>query len=52
MLYVRFPLTGRKIRVLTIVGTYSRFSPATDPRLSYRVEDVVHTLERVCRAIG
>jgi putative transposase len=24
--------TGRKIRVLTIVGTFSRFSPAVDPR--------------------
>ncbi len=42
-------VTGRKIRVLTIVDTYSRFSPATDPRFSYRGEDVVRTLERVCR---
>jgi hypothetical protein len=28
--------TGRKIRVLTIVDTFSRFSPAVDPRFSYR----------------
>jgi putative transposase len=35
--------TGRKMRVLTIVDTYSRFSPAVDPRFSYRGEDVVAT---------
>ena len=33
--------TGRRIRVLTIVDTFSRYSPAIDPRLSYRGEDVV-----------
>ena len=44
--------TGRKIRVLTIVDTFSRFSPAVDPRFSYRGEDVVATLERVCRLVG
>ena len=44
--------TGRKIRVLTIVDTFSRFSPALDARLSYRGEDVVATLERVCRTAG
>ncbi|MCA0404834.1 MAG: integrase core domain-containing protein, partial [Proteobacteria bacterium] len=44
--------TGRKLRVLTIVDTFSRFSPAVDPRFSYRGEDVVATLERVCRAVG
>lgn len=45
-------VTGRKIRFLTIMGTFSRFSPATDPRFSYRGEDVVQTLERVCRNLG
>ncbi|WP_108178603.1 IS3 family transposase [Phreatobacter oligotrophus] len=44
--------TGRKIRVLTIVDTFSRFSPAVDARFSYRGEDVVLTLERVCAAVG
>jgi putative transposase len=44
--------TGRKIRVLTVVDTFSRFSPAVDARLSYRGEDVVLTLERVCAAVG
>lgn len=44
--------TGRKIRMLTIVDTFSRYSPAVDPRFSYRGEDVVETLERVCREAG
>jgi putative transposase len=44
--------TGRKIRVLTIVDTFSRFSPAVDPRFSYRGEDVVLTLERICNIVG
>jgi putative transposase len=30
--------TGRKIRVLTMVDTFSRFLPAVDPRFSYRVD--------------
>ena len=45
-------VSGRKIRILTIVDTFSRFSPATDPRFSYRGEDVVRTLERVCKKHG
>lgn len=44
--------TGNKIRVLTVVDTFSRFSPALDARFSYRGEDVVATLERVCRTVG
>jgi putative transposase len=44
--------TGRKIRILTIVDTFSRFSPAVDPRFSYRGEDVVQVLERVCARVG
>jgi putative transposase len=44
--------TGQKIRVLTVVDTFSRFSPVIDPRFSYRAEDVVATLERVCVATG
>src|SRR5450432_3657290 len=36
--------TGQKIRVLTVVDTFSRFSPVIDPRFSYRAEDVVATL--------
>lgn len=44
--------TGRKIRILTIVETFSRFSPAVDPRFSYRGEDVVPALEKVCGQVG
>lgn len=35
--------TGKKLRILTIVDIWSRFSPAVDPRFSYRGEDVVLT---------
>ena len=44
--------TGRKIRVLTMIDTFSRYVPVLDPRFSYRGEDVVATLDRVCREIG
>ena len=44
--------TGKKIRVLTVVDTFSRFSPILDPRFSYRAEDVVQSLERICRSNG
>jgi putative transposase len=44
--------TGRKIRVLTVVDTYSRYAPVIDPRFSYRGEDVVQTLEKVCARTG
>ena len=44
--------TGRKIRILTIVETFSRFSPAVDLRFSYRGEDVVPALEKVCGQVG
>ncbi len=45
-------VTGRKLRILTIVGTYSRLSPVTDPRFHYRGENVVQTRERVCWKVG
>jgi putative transposase len=44
--------TGKKIRVLTIVDTFSRYAPALDPRFSYRAEDVVRVLEEICPRIG
>jgi len=44
--------TGRKLRVLTVVDTYSRYAPVLDPRFSHRGADVVETLERVCRQTG
>jgi putative transposase len=44
--------TGRKVRVLTIVDTFSRFSPALEPRLTFRGTDVVEILEGVCKQVG
>jgi putative transposase len=44
--------TGRKIRVLTIADTFSGYSPAIDLRLSYRGENVVQVLEKVCARVG
>jgi putative transposase len=44
--------TGRKIRVLTVVDTFSRYSPIIDPRFSYRGEDVVRSLELTCATVG
>jgi putative transposase len=41
--------TGKKLRVLTVVDTFSRYVPVLDVRYSYRGEDVVATLDRVCR---
>ncbi|PWI50941.1 hypothetical protein B5K03_28140, partial [Rhizobium phaseoli] len=32
--------TGKKLRVLTVVDTFSRYVPVLDPRHSYRGEDV------------
>src|SRR5262249_6063980 len=34
-------VSGRKLRVLTIIGTFSRFSPAIEPRFNFRGPDVV-----------
>jgi putative transposase len=44
--------TGRKIRVLAVVDTFSRYVPVIDPRFSYRGEDVVQTLDQVCKVSG
>lgn len=44
--------TGRKIRVLTVVDTFSRYVPVLDARFTYRGEDVVATLEQVCKRTG
>jgi hypothetical protein len=43
--------TGRKLRVLTVVDTFSRFSPALEPRFTFRGIDVV-ILEEVGRQVG
>ena len=36
--------TGRKLRVLTVVDTFSRFSPVLEPRFTFRGADVVEVL--------
>lgn len=43
---------GSKIRVLAVVDTFSRLSPAIDVRRRYRGADVVDTLERVTAIYG
>ena len=43
---------GKKIRVLTVVDTFTRFSPALDARFTYKAADVVDTLERVAQDAG
>ena len=43
---------GRKLRILTVVDTFSWFSPVVDPRFSYQGEDVVQTLEHACKLFG
>ena len=45
-------ITGRKLRVLTVVDTFSRFSPVVDPRFNYKGEDVVRTLDQACKLFG
>jgi putative transposase len=44
--------TGRKLRVLTVVDIFSRFSPALVPRFTFRGADVVEVLERVSQEVG
>ncbi|SMX56588.1 Putative transposase [Bradyrhizobium sp. ORS 285] len=44
--------TGRKLRVLTIVDIFSRFSPALTPRFTFRGTDVVEILEGVRDEVG
>jgi len=38
--------------VLTIVDTFSRFSPVLEPRFTFRGVDVVQVLESICRQLG
>ena len=45
-------VTSRKLRILTIIDTYSRYAPVIDPRLSYKGQDGVETLEHVCKQVG
>lgn len=49
--FVQDQLAGKKIRVLTVVDIFSKFSPVIDPQFSYRGEDVVTTLDRTCSVL-
>lgn len=41
--------TGSKLRILTVVDTFTRFSPAVVPRFSFGAPDIVDVLGmRVC----
>ncbi|MGY3238197.1 hypothetical protein ACVWZ4_001146 [Bradyrhizobium sp. USDA 4472] len=44
--------TGHKLRVLTIVDIFSRFSPVLQPQFSFRGSHVVAILERACKEVG
>ena len=45
--------TGQKMRVLTVVDTFSRYlARGWMPGSATAAEDVVATLERVCREVG
>jgi hypothetical protein len=44
--------TGRKIRILTVVDTFTRFSPVIDPKFSYRAPDVIDAPDRACAEVG
>jgi putative transposase len=43
---------GRKMRVLTVVDIFSKYTPGVDPRFSYRAENVIKTLDLVCGQVG
>ena len=44
--------TGGKLRILTVIDTFSRYVTVIDPRPAYRGADVVATMDRVCREMG
>ena len=44
--------TGSKLRILTVIDTFSPFSPAVVPRFSFRAPDVIEVLDRVCGEVG
>jgi putative transposase len=51
--FVHDPLaTGPRLRILTVIDTFSRFSPAIVPRFNFKAADVVDVLEKVCREEG
>lgn len=45
-------VVGADVRVLTVIDIFSRFSPALEPRFTFRGTDVVAVLERVSSEVG
>ena len=45
-------ISGSEIRDLMLKAVERRFCPATDVRFQYRGQDLVQTLERICRKVG
>ncbi|WP_408641938.1 integrase catalytic domain-containing protein [Sphingomonas radiodurans] len=43
---------GSKLRILTVIDTCSRFSPAVVPRFNFLAPDVIEVLERVRGEVG
>ena len=41
-----------KVRLLTMLDTFTKFSPTIEPRLAWRGSSVVEVLEKVCRQYG
>jgi len=44
--------TGHKLRVLTVIDTYTRYAPAIVPRFSFKASDVIAVLDEVCSELG
>lgn len=44
--------SGHKRRLLTIIDTFSRFSPALAPRFTFRGTEVVGVLQAACKEVG
>lgn len=45
-------VTGRKIRILTVIDRFNRFSPIVGPRFSDRAEDVGRIPDEGCAVMG
>jgi len=45
-------VTGKKLRILTVINTHSRYCSAADARFTYLGENVVQTQEGICRKTG
>jgi putative transposase len=44
--------TGRRLRVLTVVDTFTRYAPAIVPRFSFKAADMVAVLDDVCSGLS